>query len=240
MENRSSDFGISDTIKNDYNNTDLSETDIIHLSGEKTGKNQKAEPKPADRMDKIKAYAEIIKDNIDYDTLAAGSSVGDQEYVDEIVELLTELVSIERDTVCIAGAEYPFQMVKGKLNTEYGGDVLENHIVSAELIGVENRIRKCRNERHWSQEKLAEEVNVSLNTISRIEGGQTRMSIEVFMRLVQDLGVDAEFLLFGETSDSDKTDYACIRFLIGQLQRGEKEIVLQTMGTLAESLLRYR
>lgn len=66
-------------------------------------------------MDKIKAYAEIIKDNIDYDTLAAGSSVGDKEYVDEIVELLTETVSIERDTVCIAGAEYPFQMVKGKL-----------------------------------------------------------------------------------------------------------------------------
>lgn len=115
LENRSADFGISDTIKNDYNNTDLSETDLIHLSGRKTGKNQKIEPKPADRMDKIKAYAEIIKDNIDYDTLAAGSSVGDKEYVDEIVELLTETVSIERDTVCIAGAEYPFQMVKGKL-----------------------------------------------------------------------------------------------------------------------------
>ncbi len=46
-------------------------------------------------------------------------------------------------------------------------------------------------------------------------------------------GVDAELLIFGETSDSDKTDYARIRFLIGQLQRGEKEIVLQTMGTLA-------
>lgn len=126
------------------------------------------------------------------------------------------------------------------MKTEYGGDVLGNQIVSAELMDLGNRVRKCRNERHWSQEKLAEEVNVSLNTISRIEGGQTRMSIEVFMRLVQALGVDAELLIFGETSDSDKTDYARIRFLIGQLQRGEKEIVLQTMGTLAESLLKHR
>ncbi len=66
------------------------------------------------------------------------------------------------------------------------------------------------------------------------------MSIEVFMRFVQTLGVDAEFLLFGETSGSDKTDYARIHFLIGQLQRGENEIVLQTIGTLAESLLRHR
>lgn len=63
-------------------------------------------------------YMNCGKDNIDYDTLAAGSSVGDKEYVDEMVELLTETVSIERDTVCIAGADYPFQMVKGKLVKE--------------------------------------------------------------------------------------------------------------------------
>lgn len=115
-----------------------------------------------------------------------------------------------------------------------------NQIVSAELMDLGNRVRKDRNERHWSQEKLAEETDVSLNTISRIEGGQTRMSIEVFMRLVQALDVDAELLLFGVTSDSDKTDYARICFLIGQLERNEREIVIQTMGTLAESLQKHR
>lgn len=128
LEKRSADFGISDAIKTDYNNTDLSDTDLINLSGGKIRKKQKVEQKPTDRMDKIKAYAEIIKDNIDYDTLTAGCSVGDKEYVDEIVELLTEMVSIERDTVCIAGAEYPFQMAKGKLlklNYEHIQYVLE-------------------------------------------------------------------------------------------------------------------
>lgn len=71
------------------------------------------------------------------------------------------------------------------LKTEYGGDALENQIISAELMELGNRVRKYRNERYWSQEKLAEKVDVSLNTVSRIEGGQTRMSIEIFMRLVQ-------------------------------------------------------
>lgn len=61
-----------------------------------------------------------------------------------------------------------------------------------------------------------------------------------FMRLVQALSANTELLLFEETSDSNKTDYARICFLIVQLQSGEKEIVLQTMGTLAESLLRQR
>lgn len=48
--------------------------------------------------------------------------------MEEILELLTETISIERDTVYIAGAEYPFQMVKGKLlklNYEHIQYVLE-------------------------------------------------------------------------------------------------------------------
>lgn len=104
----------------------MSDTDLINLS--KAGKKQKVEPKSADGMDKIKAYTEIIKNNMNYDSLIVGCGVCDREYVDEIVELLTETVSIERDTVCIAGAEYPFQMVKGKLlklNYEHIQYVLE-------------------------------------------------------------------------------------------------------------------
>lgn len=131
LENRSADFGKSDTIKTDYNNTDFSETDPINLSGRERESGQKKPGNEAgriDRMDMIRAYTEIIKDNIDYDSLIAGCGMGDREYVEEILDLLTETVSIERDTVCIAGAEYPFQMVKGKLlklNYEHIQYVLE-------------------------------------------------------------------------------------------------------------------
>lgn len=287
LENRSTDFWKSDAIKTDKKDIDFNDTDLINLSGEKTGKKQKVEQDAVDRMDKIKAYTKIIKENIDYNALTAGCSMRNKEYVDEMVELLTETVSIERDTVCIAGAEYPFQMVKGKLlklnyehiqyvleclhknttkvrnirayllaclfnapstinsyywtevnrdmyggvtwegienivestdemlKTEYGGDVLENQIISAELMELGNRVRKYRNERHWSQKKLAEKVDVSLNTVSRIEGGQTRMSIEIFMRFVQVLGVDAELLLFGVfPNNRDETEYARIQLMI--------------------------
>ena len=128
LENRSTDFWKSDAIKTDKKDIDFNDTDLINLSGEKTGKKQKVEQDTVDRMDKIKAYAKIIKENIDYNALTAGCSMRNKEYVDEMVELLTETVSIERDTVCIAGAEYPFQMVKGKLlklNYEHIQYVLE-------------------------------------------------------------------------------------------------------------------
>ena len=52
--------------------------------------------------------------------------------------------------------------------------------------------------------------------------------------------MDVELLLFREISDSDKMDFVHIRFLIGQLQRGEKEIVFQTTGMMVESLLKYQ
>lgn len=59
LENRSADFGKSDIIKTDYNNTDLSETDPINLSGgEAERKRRRAADGTGgmDQMDMIRAY----------------------------------------------------------------------------------------------------------------------------------------------------------------------------------------
>ena len=54
---------------------------------------------------------------------------------------------------------------------------------SANLIELGNRIRDRRTELYLSQETVAEKAEVSTNTISRIECGQTAMSIEIFIKL---------------------------------------------------------
>ena len=48
---------------------------------------------------------------------------------------------------------------------------------SPELIELGERIRKRRQEMNLSQEALAEKAGISINTVSRVEGGQTAMSI---------------------------------------------------------------
>ena len=58
-----------------------------------------------------------------------------------------------------------------------------NRAVSQELIMLGNRIREYRKERGFSQEILAEKSGVSTNTISRIEGGQMAMSVEIYKEL---------------------------------------------------------
>lgn len=44
------------------------------------------------------------------------------------------------------------------------------------------------------QEKVAEQAGIIANSVCRIEGGQSAMSIEIFIRMVQIPGVDANEL----------------------------------------------
>lgn len=92
-----------------------------------------------DAMDMITAYTGIIRENIEYDRLK-------QEYgpydgiVDEITDLLVEMVSIERETVRIAGVDYPYQLVKNrflKLGSEhvrYVIDCLKKNVTQVDNI----------------------------------------------------------------------------------------------------------
>ena len=61
--------------------------------------------------------------------------------------------------------------------------------MSKELITLGNRVREERKRQGLSQESLAELIGVSTNTVSRIEGGQTAMSVDVFRKIVQELAL---------------------------------------------------
>lgn len=70
-----------------------------------------------------------------------------------------------------------------------------NRAGSQGLVELGERIRQRRKDSHLSQETFAEKAGISVNTVSRIEGGQTAMSIEIFQRLVEVLDADANMLL---------------------------------------------
>ena len=83
------------------------------------------------------------------------------------------------------------------------GTVLGNRVGSQELIQLGERVRQKRKDCHLSQETLAEKVGISVNTVSRIEGGQAAISIEIFVKLVEVLGADANELL-GKNPEGDR------------------------------------
>ena len=65
-------------------------------------------------IDRIDIYREIIKENIEYDTMKDNFPY-DYERLDEIVELMAETLASKKATFCIAGDTYPASTVKFKL-----------------------------------------------------------------------------------------------------------------------------
>ena len=113
-----------------------------------------------------------------------------------------------------------------------------NCAISQELIDLGNRIRDRRMEKNMSQETVAEIDCISANTVSRIEGGRSAMSIGIFIRLVQILDMDANELLGVNLLETEKRDLG-LAFRLQNLKKEEQTVVTRTMGALMEALQQY-
>ena len=96
--------------------TDLSNTNSIPILSH--SKEDAAEPteqkgKEAATESAVEAYREIIKNNLDYDSLIRDHRF-DSERSDEIVDLMLETVSTARKTLRIAGDDFPAELVRSK------------------------------------------------------------------------------------------------------------------------------
>ncbi len=92
-----------DPNKNNINKTNMSKTNPI-LSINLT---------PEDAIDEMEGYREIIKENIEYDSLLLAHPY-DQEMVEGIFELILETVLSKNEDITIAGDVYPKNLVKSK------------------------------------------------------------------------------------------------------------------------------
>ena len=66
-----------------------------------------------DQMDMIEIYTQIVKENIDYEILKADMKY-QYELLDELVEIIVDVVAVHRKSIRIGGADYPYELVKGK------------------------------------------------------------------------------------------------------------------------------
>lgn len=117
-----------------------------------------------------------------------------------------------------------------------GGAVLGNRAVSQGLIELGERIRKRRQEVHLSQEAFAEKAGISVNTVSRIEGGQAAMSVEIFAKLVEVLDTDADELLGRRAKEKENDPVETTAARIRRLKPKEQKIVLKTMKALMDGM----
>ncbi len=77
-------------------------------------------------------------------------------------------------------------------------------MISTELVcimKVNEKIRFLRENQNWSQEEMANKLNMSTNGYSKIERGETRLTINKLEQISEVLGVDIlELLSLGESN----------------------------------------
>lgn len=69
------------------------------------------------------------------------------------------------------------------------------------MLGM--RIALLRAEKGWSQAELARRIGVSTSAVGMYEQGRREPSLDLLVRLAQELGVTTDYLLTGETLDAD-------------------------------------
>ncbi len=74
------------------------------------------------------------------------------------------------------------------------------------LTKTGKRIKGIRVSIGMTQQKLADEIPTSVNTISKVEQGKRGMSIELLVDIATILGVSTDYLLYGKASTLEKTE----------------------------------
>lgn len=62
-------------------------------------------------------------------------------------------------------------------------------------MNVNEKIKKLREAKEWSQEQMAEKMNMSLNGYARIERGETKLHLDKLQQIAQILDIDVVNLI---------------------------------------------
>ena len=94
------------------------------------------------------------------------------------------------------------------------------------------QILRCREKRGFTQEKLAEKIEISIETISSIERGIKMPRLQNFVAIANQLGVSADELLQDELDFGFIAEANALSKKLEELSRADRKRILETMNFL--------
>ncbi len=70
-----------------------------------------------------------------------------------------------------------------------------------QLVDIGRRLYECRREKGWSQSYVAEQIDVSINTISSIENGAQQFNLAILLQFSGLYGVSTDYILSGKKQE---------------------------------------
>lgn len=112
--------------------------------------------------------------------------------------------------------------------------------MSLNFIIIGRRVKESRLQKGISQEDLAEQINMSVSYISRIESAKKQASLEALVRIANTLGITVDHLLYGNQANDPVEYLADMARLMEGCANFEKRIIYDIALATKKSLLENR
>ena len=112
-------------------------------------------------------------------------------------------------------------------------------VSSLDYCKIGARIRKFRKAKGYSQEFLAEKVDISTTHMSHIETGSTKLSLPVLVDIAAVLGVTTDALLFEEAQQNLSIPSADLVSFLQQCTPKESKLLLEILQATKAAIDKY-
>lgn len=104
-----------------------------------------------------------------------------------------------------------------------------------ELKAMGQRIKAARERKGYTQEQLAERLDLSVQHISVIERGVKAPKLETFVKIANELDVNADFLLSDQLAVSAQLEASQLYDSMEAVSNKEKERILKVLRVLVDT-----
>jgi len=110
------------------------------------------------------------------------------------------------------------------INIVFEVRALGNHSLNYSEIGA--RIRKLRKAKNLTQEQVANIISVSDNHVSKIETGNSSISLNVFINIAKAFDVSLDYLMFGTLKQGETVNDTIIKAILDDFSEEQKDLTV--------------
>ena len=100
------------------------------------------------------------------------------------------------------------------------------------IIG--ERLKKARIDKNMTQEKLAEQIDVSVAFLSRVERGTSHINLKRLTQICEILGVSEGSILNGVSSNSDNYLASEFNNILNSVSSDKQKLIYKTAKVISE------
>ncbi len=106
------------------------------------------------------------------------------------------------------------------------------------MISIGNRISYIRKARGYTQEKLAELANISIQFLSDIENNKKGMTVTTLKNIADSLNVSTDYLIYGREEPNENSMIIAMLDTLSDSNRKEAEKLLEIfVGAVNEEFI---